>query len=472
MVVPRTRRASSMIGVEPSEDKTQSKVVLEDEGNEAQVIEQIGAKTVTYQAKVKEVAAEIESDDDDTETFNGFDESAHYPQIPKSALDEMFEDVQFAVANESAYDTFLAKIVRQPDMINDKFATPCRDLVEMGVIQFTSLDRFNFIPAIQDTNNHSGGRFTISIYNSEYKSLEVMRGMSYRPRPVGLTLVVPNPPPKVETNATGAPDGLTAILEKMVEIQQANHNQLMQVINRKPEKSVLEAAIEQKVLNDILNPPQNNGNTNDNGLQNIMANVMGSIAVTQAMGDALAKSINREPPQPPEPDWMDKAEKFMNMPIAKELGARIVDIGDALAVKGLKLGEQAPEGQTAATQENPNPTQEGVQELDEMQELTLTIIDELESDNKFDNNNQVIQELKADYPDQFDDLQAMCKMQGSTFEGVFGLLLNRTSKMIPFPFTAYLNLDETNKQQTYVWNEQGSKMIERLKELYEYLKTN
>lgn len=469
MVTPRTRRTAPPLEV--GKDSTKTKVVIP-EGTTVEVLEHQGNKTMTYQAEIKEDDTNDETETNgrlnDIEDYSGIDEMPNTPTIPKSQLDIMFDDINYAVENENLYDTFFAKLMRQPDAISDKFIVPNRDIVELGVIQFSTQDRFNFIPAIQDANNNSGGRFAITIYNSDYKQLEVMRGrvsIHAEPRPVGLILVVPNPQPKATNSlATGnAPDvGTSAILSKMVEIQQQNHNQLMQVLNRKPEKSTLELAIEQKVLNDILNPPKPNNGGND-----VVADVMRSAAVVASLSDAFARNLNREPTPQPEPDWIDKFNKASENPVMKEIAERGItlfeNIGNHLAVKALNL---PTDGEATTTE---NPMQQQPQQLTQTQELILDIIEELESDNALDATNETIKELSTDFPEQYQELTMFCK--NASFEFIFDQLLKRTANIQPSPFIPYLDLNETNAQQKYVWNETGIKLQGRLRELYEYLKT-
>lgn len=464
MVTPR--RTAQRASLEPSEDTTKTKVVIP-KGTKALVTEQIGAKTVSYESEVEEDETQTQTEDTEFENLDSIDEGADYPQIPKSSLDNMFEDVSYSVANDNMYDTFFAKLVRTPDAINDKFNSICRDQIEIGVIQFSSLDRFNFIPAIQEANGNSGGRFSISIYNSEYKPFETMRNMTFRPRPVGLILVVPNPNVKALTETTsGNPvNGFEQVFNKMIEIQQQNHNQLRELLTRKPEKSTLELAIEQKVLNDILNPPQQN---NNNGTD-VVANVMQSAAVITSLSDAFARNLNREPAPEPEKDWMDKINKVAEMPLAQQLAGRIMDIGDAIAVNRLNL---TPPQENTETAENPNQT---TMPTTATQELITDIIDELDGENPLDVNNETIKELAAEYPDQFADLVVMC--QTAEFNTVFALLLNKTAKMNPFPFEQFLDVaatqasTATNLIEKCQWNDNGKKLIERLKELHAFLKT-
>lgn len=471
MPTPRTRRLSTPI--EAGKDVTPTEVVFNEDGNDAEIVEQIGGKTVHYNAKVKKGETENEREDqtNDREFANldDIDESANYPQIQKTPLDNLFDDIQFSVENENLYDSFFAKLVREADAINDRFNIPCKDIVELGVIQFSSLDRFNFIPAVQKTNGNSGGRFSIAIFTHDYKAFETMRNMSFRARPVGLKLVVQNPAPEpiAPVNSNNGNNEMAQILAKMVEMQQANHNQLMQAMHRKPDKSTLELAIEQKVLNDILNPPTNNNSNNGN---DIIASVMQSAAVVTGLSDAFARNLNREPKADPEPDWIDKLNKIADSPVAKELIERVGDIGEAIAVSRLNLPANA---QADSTNNNnmQNPTeQQPPQEITEAQSLILDIIDELESENALDATNETIKELQGEYPDQFSDLVSICQ-SGMPFDSVFNLLTNRASKMQPFPFLQFLDLEQTNTQQKHVWNGAGLKLIERLKELYEYLKT-
>ncbi len=468
----RRRRTAATINAEPSEDLTKTKVIIP-EGTKAMINEQIGGKNVTYEAELKEDETSNEREDtelnNEFEDFSEFEDFTPQTQIPKTPLDRLFDDVSYAIANDpNLFDSFYAKLLRQPDGIADRFSVPCRDIVELGVIQFSTQDRFSFISAIQDTNGNSGGRFAISIFNADFTPLTVYRGRALQaiPREVGITLVVPNPQPKPTTpNGNGGIDaGLSAILSKMVEINQSNHNQLMASLNRQPTKSTLEAAIEQKVLNDILNPPQHN-NGGNNGTE-IIANVMQSIAVTQAMGDAIARNLNREPPPAVEPDWIDKASKVAENPMVQQLIGRIGDIGEAIAVSKLNATATAPEVNNGVDQTN-NMAQT---EPDETQELILDIIEEIDSDNPLDATNETINELAADYPEQYADLVATCK-SGASFDFIFDQLVKKTQTMQPSPFLPFLDLEQTNATQKFVWNEKGVRMKARLLELYHYLQT-
>lgn len=469
---PPRRRATAAIGVEPTTDTTQTKVVLEKEGNDAIVTEQIGAKTVQYNAKVKENESTDETEDTEFETeftdFNQFDEIPNTPQIPKTNLDRLFEDITFALETQDGlFDSFFAKIARQPDAMSDRFNVPCRELIDLGVIQFSTQDRFNFQSAIQESNGNSGGRFAISIFDSNYAPLTIYKGRALQPigRDVGAILVIPNPQPKPTTdnNGAGMDAGLSAVLSKMVEINQSNHREIINALQRKPEKSTLELALEQKIINDILNPPNhNNGNT----AADIVANIMQGVAVSTAIGDAMAKNINREPPPTPEPDWIDKVDKLSQNPMAQQLIGRIGDIGEAIAVSKMKLNETAPNATNGVDQNN-NMAQA---QPDETQELILEIIDEIESDNPLNADNETIKELAADYPEHYTDLVAMCQ-SGASFEFIFDQLIKKTNNMQPSPFYNYLDIEQTNAQGKFIWNEAGVRMKGRLLELYNYLKT-
>ena len=467
MTVPRTSatRRRSISPIEASEDTTKSKIVIPD-GTKATIREQIGGKDVVYEAEIKEDDTQDTTEDIVSEDFLEFDEMPNTPQIPKGSLDLMFDDISFAIEMDNHYDMFFAKLLRQPDTFTDKFNVPCRDIIEIGVIQFSTQDRFNFIPAIQEANSNSGGRFAVSIFDSNYKPLQVAKGRALQPiyRDIGLaSLIVPNPKlkPVIDNNGNTSNNDshIANALIEIAKINQANHQQILQALNARPEKSTLEQAIEQKVLNDILNPPQQNNNGNDSS--NIIANVMGNIAVVQAIGDGLARSLNREPPPPPEKTWVDNFREVADLPITQKLIERVGDIGEAVAVAKLNLA--------AGNQEIQNPHSETVDMANDNQQLITDILTELESDSVLNAENQTIQELASEFPTQFEELVITCKT--APFDVVFNILLNRTSKMQPSPFIPYLNLDETRTQNKYVYNELGEKVVKRLQELHTYLQT-
>lgn len=476
-----TRRRNS-VPVETSKDTTKTKVVIP-EGTEAEIMEQIGGKTVAYKAQVQEDESQNE-DQNETNQFEDipvFTQEPPAPAIWKSPLDKLFDDIIYCVENENVYDSFIAKLLRKPDNMNDKFNVPCRDFIDIGAFSFASTDRFSFTQAIQDANDNSGGRFQISIFTSDYKQLDTHRNPAMSnatqwhhreplqfPRPVIAELVIPNPKPKpfIEGEAPQQQSGIGAVLLKMTEMMNANHNALMSALRQQPQKSELEttlmSAMVQKITGDIMNPPTNG---NVDALQSTMV----AMFTAPEMARKMVERAFPEPPPEREPTLLDQVKEVLEIPAVKDASGRVMDIVEAASVKGLKLNETTPD-QTTGDYQPPQSNPELITMNEDQIELITTIVEELESENKLDGDNETLKELREDFPDQFTDLVAMCQ-SGAPFESVFNILVHKATKIQPFPFQAYLNVEQTQVTNQWVWNEQGEKIIARLRELYEYLKT-
>lgn len=499
MVTPRmtaTRRRSSALSNpnDPGADVSPTEVVIP-KGTKAEVVEHVGGKTLVYEAEVKK--QDIPEIDERESEFNGndnerdferFDTEDYQPNTPivRTPLDQLFDNIGLAIKQQDIYDVLTAKIVRMPDAIADRFNTPCREVSELGIFQFSIRDRFDFLPQIQRLNADSGGRFVITVYDAEYQPL------NYRPvnasihsweRPITASLLVQNPiiKPIAEqqnNNSGGGNDTLIIrVLERMEQSNQEFRRTMLEQLNRRPEKSVLEMALEQKITNEILNPSASKGFDVNEFTQTIMTQG----AVMAGLGEAFNKMIFREPAAPPEPTTFDMVMKVADHPVTQQLAGKVMDIVDAAAATQMAIAQKnagiadAPEAQSEyefdpMPENNPNHIDNF--ELDDnnnMQELITDIVTELESDNPLDGSNVIVQNLQTKFPRQFNMLTMACK--GASFDDVFKMLLEQTVTIEPYPFKPYLDTEASQQQNDYIFNAQGLRMKVRLNEFYNYIQT-
>lgn len=456
----------STLKTKPIRTKTELKV---NDETPAKVIERKDGKTITYEATVSE--KEVIGDSED-ETF-GFDEENEdfvnasevglpfieesFAQIPKTKIEKMFDNIRSAIKEDRVEDSFFAMVVRMPDNIGARFSYPCSTQMELGIFQFTSRDIFNFAGEIQRRNQNSGGIFNVKVYRQDQTPLVIyrrLRGqMHVETTEVGmLNYSVPNPIREESNNATtNGNNGVENQIMALIEKQDERFNAMMQQINAPKEKSLVEKAFEAKILQDITNPPQQT-----NGLE-AMQTMMMQMFAAPAMIDGFTKRMFPEPTPPEQKDWLDKATQVFEMPVTQQLLGKLGDIGEAIAISRLPPVQ--------------NPVDNDETEADEkedMQILLETIIEELESERPLDGNNPTIIELRADFADNFDDLQTTC--QTLPFDSVFALLVNKSTKMQPSPFVPFLDIEATKAANKYVWNERGNKLLVRLQEFYEYIK--
>ena len=457
--------------------------IIDDE-TEATVIETTNSdgkttKRVNYTAKVKENDV-IENDEMANNQDENFDDESNdlfldteSEEIPKDKLDKMFDDIE-KVSN-GINNIFFAKVTRQPDSLSDNFFNRCGGEMPLGVFQFSLRDRFNFIPQLQKINGNSGGYFNILIFDGQQKPL----GWSYR---VGYSretafkhigchnVLVPNPALIETANTNGQPqqnnNGLDMLFGKMVEMMQQNHNQLMQVINRAPEKSTLEKAIEQKVLNDILNPPERK----ESNFENTMAQTMTTILAAPVMIEKMSSKMFPAAPVEKEPNLAEQIQNGIKGALEIEPINNLFNVGvNSLALyaeKRLSAQAQATIENLPNQTEQPNPNQ--LTEPNEMSELIKDVIAELETKNPLDETNEFLQDLESDFPDQTMMIKAICKTQ--SFEQVLQRLINQSDSLKPNPFIVFLDMPKTQETKSYVWNDKGEAMVKRLKEFYEYAK--
>ena len=459
--------------------KKQTEIIVDDE-TEANITETINSKgetvkRVNYTAKVKEndVIETDENTENPDENFDNENDDSFIDnesdEIPKDKLDKMFDDIERVSSGINS--VFFAKVTRQPDSLSDNFFNRCGGEMPLGVFQFSLRDRFNFIPQIQKINGNSGGYFNILIFDGQQKPL----GWSYRigySRETGFkhigchNVLVPNPALIETPNANGQPQqngSLEMVFGKMAEMMQQNHNQLMQVINRQPEKSTLEKAIEQKMLNDLLNPPQQQAS----GFEQTMASIMAMPVMVEKMSAKMFPA----PPVEREPTTLDTIQSIVAMPVVENTATAVLN-GLSLLIESKMQEKQQGVIQNLPNEVviNPQPNQiTTATETDDMKELLQDVIEELESDSVLDDKNEFLIELKSDYPTQTMMITSLCKT--NTFEIVLQLLIAEADKVKPVnPFAEFLDVAETQKHNKYVWTERGDKLIKRLNEFYEFVK--
>lgn len=472
----RRIRTRAAINDNVSEDTTKTKVVLEEDGNTAEVIENIGGKQVRYEARVKEI--------EDTENDNEFSEASafgeddyerlpnndfqEYKENPKSGLDRAFDDITYFVTVENVVDHFYAKVARLPDGIGENWNIPARDRFELGVVTFTHKDRFAFIPELQKINHNSGGKLAIDIYDSDHKPLMIQRMRHHTPSQICFQVTIPNPPPQpIESNGN-QPSSLDKMLEAILKSNQETMQFIRDSQNRPREKSTLEAAIEQKVLNDILNPPENKS---ADSFQQVMTQMMLLPTMVQKMSERMFP----DPPTPAEPTTFDRIMQLVETPVVQNVANRAMEVINAAAENrmlisqkqaGIPLENDDDNEDIPDTiyQEQPQPTQRNMQA-----ELIQLIVNELESDRELNASNPTIQHLQAEYPTQVNFLKMACK--GGSFTDVFKMLLEQTATIQPYPFAPYLDIEQSQLKQDYVLNEAGDRIKDRLLAFYNYVKT-
>lgn len=479
MALPRTRQIRP--GIEPSKDTTKTKVVI-DEGTTAQITEQIGGKTVSYEATVKEDETNIEAENIDLSELlaDEVSESTYtFEEVPKTRLEKMFDDLSDAVTQHNITDGFYAYLIRLPDSISDKYNIICRETVELGFIQFTTRDRFGFIPAIQEVNSSSGGRFHIKIHDQMQRPLMIPNKATFNrtERPVGLSeFVVPNPPLKPITENTLNPNtAFISVLEKMEE-RQRQFEQRMMDLSRKPEKSTLEIAMEQKMVDMIINGNQNNQDGNSGFLKEIMMMPVVLEQYASTMREAMKRP---EPIAAADKTGWDKAIEFAETPTGTNLANKIGDMAERLPAALMLLGTnkignplQQPQAQPQQPErQNPQPESDTIDMTEEEEELTPAeallnlILDELDSDNAIDAANTTMQELGRLYPAEVMMLVGVCKAM--PFDQVIGILQTK----YPFAFEGMYDFGVgENAEPTATLNELGKRRNERLKEFYEFVK--
>lgn len=445
----------------------------------AKVIERRGpndevlGKTVNYEAEIQQkdvpdtdTETEIEFDDFSNETY-GAEFEQEIPAIPDTPLEILFKQLRGAISNGIA-DNFLAMVSRSPDPIGMRFNRPnSLPSMSLGAFSFSSRDLFNFDSAIQEKNGNSGGIFNIKVYKGNNEPLMLRRNpYDYESRgnpqyyEVGLVnYSVPDP---AKTDATpGTSQDQSALLEYMKQSEN-RFESLLQAMNKPREKTTLEAAIEQKVLNDILNPPQNNNNSPDAFQQTMLT----MLAMPQ-MVEKFSSKMFPDPPAPVEPDMMDRITKLLDVPAVANVIENLSDVSSRFAIS--KMNGQAQAVELESEFEDDEPDYQESQNDIEMKDLIHNLIIELESDNPITATSPFIINLQRAYPGAASTVVSMCK--SVDFETTIKLLGRAMDKMSPNPMIDFVDVAKSQEAGQYVWNPRGEKLKVRLNEFYTFAKT-
>lgn len=475
MVVRRRTTANA----ESSPDINPPTIIKPAEGAKALVTEQLGGKTVQYEADISqdETETDIETDDE-TEDGISFDEfearrEADYQEIPKDPLTLMFDGVREA-QNQNG-EVFIANIMRRQDFMNDNFNSPCSVDSPFPPLQFTARDIFTFIATLQKHNNNSGGRFTINVYRQDGTPLKRYIGKHGAKVAIDLgiaMLAIPNPTAEqVQQNKgdSGNNNGLGQILLEMQRQNQESNRQLLEELRKPKEKSEIETLVMSLAVQKMMNPEAPRSN-------NTLEETMASMMLLPSMVEGMSRKMFPEPTPEREPDTFDKIEKVLNIPQVQNIVDGLVNIAETAAVNNLTKNATA----NGVVQDNQvdgeavqdyyeQPEPQGLPQNDDMNSLITEVITELKSENALDDSNVMIKNLSDNYPDQFDMIVDGCK--GMQFDGLLNMVINRANKLNPNPFLEFLNLEATQTSGAYVWTTDGERIKGRLSELYEYLKT-
>jgi len=467
MVVRRRSAATAP----PAIDTTATEVVIPPD-TEAEVTEQIGAKTVSYKATVKGKPKDEENDEMDDEIFDDEDALPRYPAvnnrqsqeaIPKDKLTQLFDILSDEYGNEPF---FFANVIRQPDALGDRFLIPCNTEMPLGVFQFSVTDRFTFLPELQRLSG-SGGRYNVLVYSSEQKPLDTFVSFSYergQRRPITQQLGVRNllvPNPTIQKTEEPQSD-LAKILSQFAETQQAQTRMILEAIQRAnspKEKSTLEAAIEQKVLNDLLNPqkPQTNE----------IEKTLATLLTMPAMAEGLARRMFPDAPAPDAPQGV--VDRVLNNP---EIVNKLIDtggniVGNLAHLAAMKMQSEAqPQAQPSQSMPQPIPIsqpQPQPQQIEdnemalEQSELVNEILVELETDNPINKDNPKLRELSERFPKIYPILTMAAKSMP------FSDLLEQLETIVDFAEHGLLDEDGD-------FNPRGLAIKARLKTFYEFLR--
>lgn len=470
-------RRTAANNVEPATDTTKTKVVI-DEETEADITEQIGAKTVSYKAKVKgidndEETEETENDDFDFENDDDTSFASNRLQIetvPKSKIDVLFDALE-EFAGDHPY--FYAQLTRQPDALGDRFFVPCNSEMPLGVFQFGSQDRFTFMPEIQKLAG-SGGRFNIAVFGSDQKPLRSFVRFEFNrggrtpvTEPIGIrNLMLPNPAPKTEAPQNNTESQLAQILSQMQASQQESTRMIIEAIQRANaprEKSTFESAIEQKIMRDILEPPK--PQTNE------IEKTLATLLTMPAMAEGLARRMFPENPPPDEPQGF--FDKLISNPeiVQKAIdtgGNVIANLTNLAAMKmqsdAMQKAEAIPQPPTnpqpqpqAIPQPQPAPQISEAQQnelMAQQHELITEILIELETDNPITLDNPKLKELAGRFPQIYPLIGMLCKSQE------FPDLLDQLGEVVSFEEHGLLDEDGD-------FNPRGLAVKARLKQFYE-----
>lgn len=456
--------------------RKETEVVIPD-GTQARVSEKVGDKTVTYNAEIKEKESDTDTENDRGGSDDVFEnliaplpfdiETENEPR--QTPLENMFEKLRYAVDNNGLPDSFYANVIRLPDSIGDVVNYPCNNSqMDLGVFRFTTRDRFNFVKEIQKLNHNSGGMFSIAIYGNDNKPLTVMiHQPPYRERfehKIFLqNFAVPNPDamlqPETPNNANGGLDLITLMREER-QANETRFNQLLSEVNRRKEKSTIEQAFEQKMIQDVLNPPKKETNFMDEFMMKFM--------LMPEMLNGMREQMFQRKDEPKSETGWEKALKLLEAPPVANAVDGIMNIIETASVAKL-TNQMPPTNQNGFVDTDAEIEETGQPQQNPMQELVVNLITELESDRPLTLENEFIVDLSNRFPQQREMLIETCKEASFAFTSK--QLLNFVAGMNDSPLVAYLDIEQTQAQGKYVWNERGDRLMIRLEEFYNFARS-
>lgn len=379
-----------------------------------------------------------------------FDSKAN---IPTNKLAQMFQEL--ADVEDEQGEVFYALVTRRADLMTDTFRKPCMSNTNFPPMQISSQMMLQFIPLIQKYNGNSGGRFDVVICDSNGENLEI--GMS--------AYAIPDPPyEEIKLDGNNNTGGVGELIGLMREELKANREVMVKLLEGKEDEFTKLA--KEKLRNDILNPPQA---TNTFDPSAVMQQVMTSVAVTQSMAEGFAKMFGSNNLSDKDKGLLESLltnEMFMSK--AQEVYEHSTSIiGDLVLARTnpeMFKQQQAERATGFAAGDPYPPLQEQTQsEADEQTmadrlAVMMRIIEELESERVLDDTNPVLQELKEQYTDIYEQVVQSCKQM--PFEMLFPVIL----MLIPEDIKVqYYDGDALNEKGTYV--------SDRLQQFAEYLKT-
>lgn len=453
-----------------------------DEHTKADVIETVNAdgkttKRISYPAIIKEnETKETESNIVDSETelqSDYFETYREVQEIPKDKIDLFFDDVREVLQNEN--DSFYIRLSRLPDGFDDNFSYRCADVMPLGLFNCYLRDEFRIVELIQKKNNNSGGRFNLIALDRSQKVLEIIVGQEFdnvlRKRVpitspiIARDVLIPNPmilEHKQETNSNSA---IADAFIKLGEMQQQSTNAILQAIrenNQPKEKSTIEKAIEQKIINDIANPKPQAENSFEEKMLTIFA-----------MPQMVEKMANKMFPENIANTATEQGllDKILNNETIMTKGFEVIQSvgGMAANLAAMKMQQQTIEQQaTPNPQTNSQPIQQTTHEqlpepqevinesVMKQQELVEKILTELKTTNPINESNTVLSELKTEYANIYPLIQGACK----AYE--FKDVLNTLENLVDFNEIGLLDDED--------FNEVGLHVKARLREFYELMR--
>src|ERR1035437_8083130 len=466
--VRRRRLITTPVEVQPdTEHKT--KISTPKGGAEARVIQQVGDKTLEYEAQVEVENIEKQIEDEDFEGEGGISPDEIEVEIeekrPLTPIETLFHNIRIARETRDLPDEHFI----------DSFSYSVRDTIDLGNIPFSIHDRFAIIPALQKLNNNSGGRFVLSVLLRDGKQLTALlanpnRTWESTPHDVWMKILIPEPTKLVivngNQNETVNENSTLNMLREMQRDNQAFQQRLFDKLTQEPRQDRFRELMEAKMLDMLMDK-------GTNGPNDIVTQILTTRDVIDKLGTGLSAGLFKHPRPEVNQTLIEQAQQVLAIPAVQDAIGRTMGVLEHIAVTRTNAAATAggqPAQPVSQYQEyadddfidepieiNPGPTNEEI--------MLTTIIDELESDRELDKDNLIINNLKMSYPKEFDSLTGMCKIM--TLDQTVALVIDQMSKMTPSPILNYIEMVDGEAK----WIEgRGTRMFKRLSDLYEFLK--